>query len=151
MQIKWMVSIWNATLGGKIVKMKISFFFTQYILRKFCKKTSFHWPMFFRIKTIHDFVLIWENTGQRKPVFSHILYSGKERTVNFLEISIWKIVCRGFIFNTARAKRISRTSGPCFISAPPQKYQKTYGFPTFSGGIEMWYWTKMGWCYRSSL
>ena len=26
---------------------------------------------------IYDFVLIRENTGQRKPVFSHILCSGK--------------------------------------------------------------------------
>ena len=26
----------------------------------------------------------------------------------------------------------------------PWKRHKTYGFLTFLGGIEMWYWTKMG-------
>ena len=26
----------------------------------------------------------------------------------------------------------------------PWKRQKNYGFLTFSGGIEMWHWTKMG-------
>ena len=26
----------------------------------------------------------------------------------------------------------------------PWKRQKTYGFLTFSGGIEMWHWTKIG-------
>ena len=26
----------------------------------------------------------------------------------------------------------------------PWKRQKTYGFLTFLGGIEMWHWTKMG-------
>ena len=26
----------------------------------------------------------------------------------------------------------------------PLKRQKPYGFPTLSGGMEMWYWTKMG-------
>ena len=27
----------------------------------------------------------------------------------------------------------------------PWKRQKAFGFLTFSGGIEMWHWTKMGW------
>ena len=26
----------------------------------------------------------------------------------------------------------------------PEKRQKTYGFLTFSGGIEIWHWNKMG-------
>ena len=29
----------------------------------------------------------------------------------------------------------------------PWKRQKTKGFLTFSGGIEMWHWTKMGQCF----
>ena len=33
---------------------------------------------------------------------------------------------------------------PVSQSYTPWKRQKTKGFLTFSGGIEMWHWTKMG-------
>ena len=42
---------------------------------KKCENTGFHWPIFSRIWT--ESVLIRENAGQWKPVFSHILCSAE--------------------------------------------------------------------------
>ena len=41
------------------------------MLHKICENTGFHWPVFFRVRT----VLKQEKTGKLKPVFSHILRS----------------------------------------------------------------------------
>ena len=43
-------------------------------LHKMSKNTGFHWPVFSLIRTESDSVLIRENVGQWKPVFSHVLY-----------------------------------------------------------------------------
>ena len=84
-QIKWMVSIWNIV---KIVKMKISFFFTQCILRKFCKNTSFHWPIFFRIKTESTILSLYGRIRVSENPYSPIFYTV---TVARKELSIfWK-------------------------------------------------------------
>ena len=41
-------------------------------------------------------------------------------------------------------KKTRRQRGPVSHFYTPWKRQKTFGFLTFSGGIEMWHWTKMG-------
>ena len=41
------------------------------MLHKICENKGFHWPVFFRVRT----VLKQEKTGKLKPVFSHILRS----------------------------------------------------------------------------
>ena len=51
------------------------------ILCKICQKTCFLSHCIFPYKDrVYNSVLIWENTGQRKPIFLHILHSETEHT-----------------------------------------------------------------------
>ena len=57
-------------------KWNIELKWVNFSLDKICENTSFHKPIFSRNSPkIVDFVLIQENMGQSKPVFSHILCS----------------------------------------------------------------------------
>ena len=46
--------------------------------------------------------------------------------------------------NNELQKNVLTNFSPMSHFYTPWKRQKTYGFLTFSGGIEMWHWTKMG-------
>ena len=83
----------------KYFSLLLSFFNGRYLLLIFeasntawnMREYGFHWPVFFRIRT--DSVLIWENMGQWKLVFSHILCCAsfprtKKEVLKWDEISI---------------------------------------------------------------
>ena len=55
-------------------------------------------------------------------------------------------VCLNGLFSLVRLTHFS----PVSHFYTPWKCQKTFGFLTFSGGLKMWHWTKMGWKTRKS-
>ena len=64
---------------------------------------------------------------------------------------IWKKLLMYKTFPSLLDKSISRSElthfSPLSHFYDPWKRQTTKGFLTFSGGIEMWHWSKMGYCY----
>ena len=61
----------------------------------------------------------------------------------YLYICIYMYIYRGQIVHMKYASQLTYFS-PVSHCHTPWKCQKTKGFLTFSGGIEMWHWTKMG-------
>ena len=57
------------------VNYRVSYFWFSLMLCKICQNTGFLWPIFSRVIAELWILYLYGNTGQRKPVFSHILYS----------------------------------------------------------------------------
>ena len=60
-----------------------------------------------------------------------------------LQLILLRTFCKCSTFKATAVVRVKflGTLTHCYT---PWKRQKTFGFLTFSGGIEMWHWTKMG-------
>ena len=65
--------------------------------------------------------------------------NGKEKSIEDLNGKIQSLL----ITDTDLTDELTHFS-PVSHFCTPWKRQKTFGFLTFSGGIEMWHWTKMG-------
>ena len=60
-----------------------------------------------------------------------------------------KLYLKQIIFDYQRCLNVKMTLtniSPMSHFYTPWKRQKTVGFLTFSASIDMWHWTKMGWC-----
>ena len=48
------------------------------------------------------------------------------------------------LLNETCVNPLTHFSPMSYFYTPWKRQKKTYGFLTFSGGVEMWHWTKMG-------
>ena len=83
----------------------------------------------FRYLWMLNFLLIWLKIISTKFLFSQYFII----VCVSLKIDVAKLLCT-----------VLTHFSPVPHFYTPWKRQKTFGFLTFSGGIEMWHWTKMG-------
>ena len=97
---------------------------------------------------IYSCILVSESTQVLFGVFFRYCLCVNCSVLIFLQIllisMIQKIICNSFnAFSKFLMFSLTHFSSVSHFYTP-WKRQKTFGFLTFSGGMEMWHWTKMG-------
>ena len=74
----------------------------------------------------------------------HCDYCTKNEVFHYGFFSKCEKICTKLRISSYVLKKTLTHFSPVSHFYTPWKHQKTFGFLTFSGGIEMWHWTKMG-------